>query len=363
MQFLSISAFVAGGRKSVEFSDLHFYLYYLDSVTAKGLQKRIAKKGLPMPHSDSHGHSHGHSHTSVNYNKAFGYGIALNVIYVAVEVFYGLIINSMALLADAGHNLSDVLGLLLAWGAAYLAGTSPTNTRTYGLRKSTILAALLNSILLLIAIGAITVESIRKFSSPAPVEGSVMMIVAGIGVLVNGLTAVLFIKGMQKDINIKGAFLHMAADAGVSVGVVAAGLMINLTGWLWPDPVISLVIVLVITLSTWGLLKDSLHLSMDAVPRNIDVERVRQYMLSLDGVKEVHDLHIWAMSTTETALTAHLVRDGSIRGGLREDGIDNHNNEILNELCHTLHSQYEIEHITIQFEDSRSLQACGRRKV
>ncbi|MGE5399049.1 MAG: cation diffusion facilitator family transporter [Ignavibacteriales bacterium] len=296
--------------------------------------------------------SHNHSHDINSYNKAFGYGIALNVIYILIEVVYGLTINSMALIADAGHNLSDVLGLIMALGASYLAGTTPTQTRTYGLRKSTILSALLNAIILLIAIGAITVESIRKFSSPEPVRGSVMMIVAGIGVIINALTALLFIKGKERDINIKGAFLHMAADAGVSLGVVIAGLLISVAGWLWIDPVISLVIVVVVTLSTWSLLKDSFHLSMDAVPRHIELEKVRDYLLSLPGITDVHDLHIWAMSTTETAITAHLVR--------QETGS---NNEILSGTCKALHDKFGIEHSTIQLEDNNAISICRDNKV
>lgn len=296
--------------------------------------------------------SHNHSHDINSYNKAFGYGIALNVIYILIEVVYGLTINSMALIADAGHNLSDVLGLIMALGASYLAGTTPTQTRTYGLRKSTILSALLNAIILLIAIGAITVESIRKFSSPEPVRGSVMMIVAGIGVIINALTALLFIKGKERDINIKGAFLHMAADAGVSLGVVIAGLLISVAGWLWIDPVISLVIVVVVTLSTWSLLKDSFHLSMDAVPRHIELEKVRDYLLSLPGITDVHDLHIWAMSTTETAITAHLVK--------QEAGS---NNEILSGTCKALHDKFGIEHSTIQLEDNNAISICRDNKV
>lgn len=296
--------------------------------------------------------SHNHSHDINSYNKAFGYGIALNVIYILIEVVYGLTINSMALIADAGHNLSDVLGLIMALGASYLAGTTPTQTRTYGLRKSTILSALLNAIILLIAIGAITVESIRKFSSPEPVRGSVMMIVAGIGVIINALTALLFIKGKERDINIKGAFLHMAADAGVSLGVVIAGLLISVAGWLWIDPVISLVIVVVVTLSTWSLLKDSFHLSMDAVPRHIELEKVRDYLLSLPGITDVHDLHIWAMSTTETAITAHLVK--------QETGS---NNEILSGTCKALHDKFGIEHSTIQLEDNKAISICRGNKV
>ncbi|MBE0551974.1 MAG: cation transporter, partial [Ignavibacterium sp.] len=276
-----------------------------------------------------------HSHNFQNYNRAFGLGIALNITYIIVEVIYGFLINSMALLADAGHNFSDVLGLILAWGGAYLAQTAVTKSRTYGLRKATVLAALFNAIILLIAVGAITIEAIRKISDPAPIGGTTMMIVAGVGVIINTLTALLFMKGREKDINIKGAFLHMAADAGVSLGVVAAGFLINITGFYLLDPIISLVIVVVITVGTWGLLRDSFHLSMDAVPKEIDFEKVQAYLNSLDGVKEVHDLHIWAMSTTETALTAHLV----MPDGEQDD-------KFLGKICRTLDNQFGIEHST-----------------
>lgn len=296
--------------------------------------------------------AHQHSHKSKNYNKAFGYGIALNIIYIVVEVIFGLIINSMALLADAGHNFSDVLGLLLAWGAAYLARTTATEKRTYGLRKSTILAALFNAIILLIAVSAITIESIRKILEPEPIGGTTMMIVAGVGVIINTLTALLFLRGREKDINIKGAFLHMAADAGVSLGVVAAGLLINLTGFYLLDPIISLVIVVVITIGTWGLLKDSIHLSMDAVPRSIQFEEVKKYLESLDGVKEVHDLHIWAMSTTETALTAHLVIPNEI-----ED------DKFLSKVCEQLYYRFGIEHSTIQIEKNAQSANCETENV
>ncbi|MCL5030844.1 MAG: cation diffusion facilitator family transporter [Bacteroidetes bacterium] len=290
-----------------------------------------------------HNHNHSHSRQHRNYNKAFGFGIALNVIYIVVEVVFGLIINSMALIADAGHNFSDVLGLLLAWGAAYLAGFSVTNKRTYGFRKSTILAALFNAIILLAAVGAITIESIRKIlePEPEPIAGTTMMIVAGVGVIINTLTALLFMKGREKDLNIKGAFLHMAADAGVSLGVVAAGFLINLTGFFLLDPIISLVIVIVITIGTWSLLKDSFHLSMDAVPRNIVFEEVKKYLSSLEGVEEVHDLHIWAMSTTETALTVHLVIPGEQK-----------NDKFVSKVCEQLHRKFSIEHSTIQIEKS-----------
>ena len=295
---------------------------------------------------------HTHSHTHSNYNKAFIIGITLNVIYILVEVFYGLIINSMALIADAGHNFSDVLGLLLAWGASYLAKTATTEKRTYGFRKSTILAALFNAILLMIAVGAISIEAIRKLISPEPVQGITMMMVAGVGVIINGMTAFLFMKGRNKDLNIKGAFLHMAADAGVSLGVVLAGLIIVSTGWLWVDPAISLIIVLVITIGTWGLLRDSFHLSMDAVPTGIELKAVGNYLRSINGVTEVHDLHIWAMSTTETALTAHLV----IPGETKDD-------YFLKKICGELHSRFGIEHSTIQIEKSAQSANCEHHNV
>ncbi|MEJ2103742.1 MAG: cation diffusion facilitator family transporter [Ignavibacteriaceae bacterium] len=299
------------------------------------------------------GHSHNHPNISAqNFNKAFGIGIILNIAYIVVEVIYGVIINSMALLADAGHNFSDVLGLLLAWGAAYLAKTAATEKRTYGFRKSTILAAFFNAIILMIAVGAITIEAIRKLIYPEPVQGSTMMIVAGIGFFINAITALLFMKGREKDLNIKGAFLHMAADAGVSLGVVIAGLLIIYTNWLWVDPVMSLVIVLVITIGTWGLLKDSFHLSMDAVPKGIDLKEVGSYLKSVNGVKEVHDLHIWAMSTTETALTAHLV--------IPDETKDDY---FLKKICGELYSRFGIEHSTIQIEKSAQASNCEYRNV
>ena len=300
-------------------------------------------------------HDHNHSHSrphSQNYTRAFAIGIILNVIYIAVELGYGLLINSMALLADAGHNFSDVLGLLLAWGAAYLAETAATEKRTYGLGKSTILAALFNAIILMIAVGAITIESIRKIIYPEPVHGQTMMIVAAIGFVINAVTALLFMKGREKDLNIKGAFLHMAADAGVSLGVVVAGLIIVWTGWLWIDPVIGLVIVLVITIGTWGLLKDSFNLSVDAVPKGIKLKEVENYLQKISGVEEVHDLHIWAMSTTETALTAHLV--------IPEETKDDY---FLKKICSELHTQFGIEHSTIQIEKSAQSANCEHRIV
>jgi cobalt-zinc-cadmium efflux system protein len=287
-----------------------------------------------------------------NFDKAFGIGIILNTVYIIVEVIYGIMINSMALLADAGHNFSDVLGLLLAWGAAYLAKTAATEKRTYGLRKSTILAAFFNAILLMIAVGAITIEAMRKLIYPEPVQGSTMMIVAGIGFFINAITALLFMKGREKDLNIKGAFLHMAADAGVSLGVVFAGLLIVYTNWLWIDPVMSLIIVFVVTVGTWGLLKDSFHLSMDAVPRGIDLKEVGKFLKSINGVEEVHDLHIWAMSTTEIALTAHLV----IPDETKDDFF-------LRKICGELYSRFGIVHSTIQIEKSAQAANCEMNKV
>ena len=297
-------------------------------------------------------HSHNHLSISNNYNKAFVIGISLNVIYIIVELVYGLAINSMALIADAGHNFSDVLGLLLAWGAAYLASTSPTHQRTYGLRKSTILAALFNAIILMIAVGAITIEAVRKFITPEPVHGETIMIVAGVGVIINTITALLFIKGRKKDLNIKGAFLHMAADAGVSLGVVVAGLIIISTGWLWIDPAISLVIVVVIVIGTWELLKESFQLSIDAVPKGIELKQVENFLRSFNGVEDVHDLHIWAMSTTETALTVHLVIPD-----------DNKDDFFLKKVCSELHDKFGIEHSTIQIEKSAQSSNCEYDKV
>jgi len=293
-------------------------------------------------------HTHDHSHNGRDYTKAFAFGIILNLLYIVVEVTYGFIIHSMALIADAGHNFSDVLGLLLAWGAAYLAKTTPTNERTYGLRKSTILSALFNSIILFIAVGAITIESIRKILNPGPVEGNTMILVASIGVVINALTALLFMKGKENDINIKGAYLHMASDAGVSLGVVAAGILINVTNLQWIDPAISLVIVVVITIGTWGLLKESFHLSMDAVPKHINVSAVKEYLLSLPGVIEVHDLHIWGMSTTEAALTAHVVRPGSAP-----------DDAFISSTCKELCDKFGIGHTTIQIEKGNDFQPCG----
>jgi cobalt-zinc-cadmium efflux system protein len=289
-------------------------------------------------------HNHTHPEDAPNYNKAFALGVALNLGYIIVEVIAGVAIHSLALVADAGHNLSDVLSLLLAWGASYLTQLAPTRRRTYGLRSSSILASLANAIILLVAIGAIGWEAIRRFAEPVSVPGNIVMLVAAIGVLVNGATALLFVKGRERDLNVRGAFLHMAADAGVSAGVIIAGFAINLTGAQWIDPMVSLLIVVVIAIGTWGLLRDSINLSLAAVPSGIDPVKVEQYLCALPGVTQVHDLHIWAMSTTETALTAHLVKPDA--------AIDD---ELLACICQELHRRFGIGHATIQLEKGKAL--------
>jgi cobalt-zinc-cadmium efflux system protein len=291
--------------------------------------------------------SHDHNHGRLNYNKAFALGLALNVVYIVVEVVFGLLVNSLALLADAGHNLSDALGLVLAWGAHYLSQIKPSERRTYGWRSSSILAALLNALILLVAVGGIVWEAIRRFGEPQEVVGASMMWVAGVGVVINGATALLFFKGRKGDLNIRGAFLHMAADAGVSLGVVVAGLGIYVLGWQWLDPVTSLVVAGVIFISTWNLLRESVDLALQAVPKKIDVNQVRNYLVCLPGVEHVHDLHIWAMSTTETALTAHLVKPA----------IDNED-LLLAEASRALHDQFGIEHATLQIERNADTAQC-----
>ena len=280
----------------------------------------------------------GHSHAPARFTTAFRLGILLNAGFVLVELAMGFASHSLALLADAGHNLSDVLGLLLAWGAAEMARRRPTTRRTYGMRRSTILAALANAILLLVAVGAIGLEAIQRMMTPHPVAGGVVALVAGAGVLVNGVTAALFFSGRREDLNVRGAFLHMAADAAVSAAVLVAGLAMMATGLTWLDPVASLVVAAVILWGTWGLLRESLALAMDAVPPGIDPEKVRAYLAGLAGVTAVHDLHIWAMSTTEAALTAHLV----CPDGWTDTALACARDE--------LHARFGIEHTTLQIE-------------
>ncbi len=287
-----------------------------------------------------HGHAHAHGHGAGHgFGAAFALGVVLNLVFVAVEVGFGVIGHSVALLADAGHNLSDVLGLVIAWTALILSRRRPTHRYTYGLRSTSILAALFNAIILLIAVGGIALEAIDRLRAPAPVASGTVMAVAAAGILVNGVTALLFLRGQRDDINIRGAFLHMAADAGVSLGVVLAGALIFATGWLWLDPAASLVVALVIVIGTWRLLRDSVNMALHAVPAEIDPAAVRSYLVLSAGVCAVHDLHIWPMSTTETALTCHLVMPEGHPG-----------DRALQHLAHELHERFGIDHATIQVE-------------
>ena len=285
----------------------------------------------------AHGHA-GHSHVPATFGLAFAIGVVLNTVLVVAEFGYGYAANSLALISDAVHNLSDVLSLLLAWGGAWLSGRGPTEQHTYGYRRASILAALINAGLLLIGVGGIAVEAFDRLREPAAVAGWTVVIVAVIGILVNGATALLFMRGRDDDLNIRATFLHMAADAGVSLGVVLATLAIMVTGWLWLDPVVSLCIAAIVLASGWGLARDSVNLALDGVPRGIDLPGVRDYLSRLDGVTEVHDLHIWAMSTNETALTAHLVRPAGF------------NDAFLHGVCAELARRFRIQHATLQIE-------------
>jgi cobalt-zinc-cadmium efflux system protein len=292
-------------------------------------------------HSHAHDHSHGHaghSHAPDNFGWAFAIGASLNTAFVIAELIFGYAANSLALISDAVHNLSDVIALLLAWGAMWLAQKQPTQRHTYGYRRASILAALFNAGLLLVAVGGIVVEAVDRLNNPAPVAGMTVILVAALGVAINGGTALLFMRGRHGDLNIRGAYLHMAADAGVSLGVVVAAFIIMATGWLWLDPAISLVIAAVVFWSGWGLARDSVSLALDGVPRGIELVDVRDYLVGLEGVSEVHDLHIWAMSTNETALTAHLVRPG---------GTDD---AFLHRVCEELSHRFNIHHPTLQIE-------------
>jgi cobalt-zinc-cadmium efflux system protein len=304
----------------------------------------------PGHHSDhdrhDEGHAHGHDHGRHHHHpvpaemgRAFGIGIALNTAFVAAEVGAGLWAGSLALLADAGHNLSDVLALILAWGAATLARRAPTARRTYGLRKTTILASLANAVLLMVAVGAIISESVRRLAEPASIQTGVVMLTAGLGVVINTATALLFFRGSHSDLNVRGAFLHMAGDAAVSLVVVIGAIVIARTGLTWVDPALGLGIAAFILFATWGLLKESIDLSLDAVPKEIDVAKVRDWLAAQPGVVEVHDLHIWAMSTTEIALTVHLIRPAN------EDG-----DAFLHQTCEGLSKRFKIGHATVQVE-------------
>lgn len=295
-------------------------------------------------------HNHaGHEHSGhANFSRAFAISLTLNLGFVGVEFFYGLLANSIALIADAGHNLSDVLGLVLAWGATLLARRPPSRRHTYGWRRSSILAAFLNAVFLLVVTGGIAWESIQRFRNPGEIQGGTIIGVAAVGIAINTATALLFMSGRKGDLNIRAAFLHMVADALVSVGVVLAGIGILTTGWLWLDPASSLIISAVIIINTWQLLKESFNLAIDAVPPNIDERAVRAYLVERPGVAQIHDLHIWGMSTTEAALTAHLVMPAGHPG-----------DKFLIQVCQDLHEHFGIEHVTVQIEVGDSDHSCN----
>ncbi|MEJ2053074.1 MAG: cation diffusion facilitator family transporter [Calditrichaceae bacterium] len=296
-------------------------------------------------------HDHAHHHENKDYGKAFAIGISLNIVYIIIEIVYGIIINSLVLIADAGHNLSDVLGLLLAWAASYLVQKSATDTHTYGYKKSTILAAFMNAVILLAAIGGIVWEAAGRFGDPQTVPGQTIMIVAGIGFIVNAITALLFFSGRKEDLNIKGAFLHMAADAGISLGVFLVGFVLTFTNLYWLDPLVSIIIAIIIFWGTWGLLKDSFNLALDAIPEHIDREAVEKYLESLPEVSTFHDLHIWAMSTTETAITIHLVINQPVN-----------QNNLIEKISDDFRHKFSIEHSTIQIENVQE-KDCRQNKI
>ena len=303
-------------------------------------------------HHKHHTHAHSEHHLSHSVPKsqgfAFASAIVLNTAFVIVEFSYGFMANSTALMADAGHNLSDVLGLLLAWGAAILSRKLPNERYTYGLRSTSIMAALANAMFLLVACGAIAWEAIHRFSQPPLVPGLTVTVVAGIGIVINGLSAWLFVKGSKTDLNIRGAYLHMAADAMVSLGVAVAGIAMLYTDWFWLDPVVSLVIVLVIVISTWGLLRESMQLALVAVPAHIDVSEVATYLRQCQGVTDLHDLHVWGMSTTESALTTHLVMPAGYPG-----------DAFMDTIVKTLKERFSIQHCTLQVEQGTTPHACA----
>lgn len=298
-----------------------------------------------------HGHHHhgaecDHHHAPADFGRAFIIGIALNSLFIAVEVFFGLRANSLALLADAGHNASDVLALVIAYGVSTLSRRGPSERFTYGLRGSSILGSLANAVMLLLVVGGIAWESVLRLLEPAPVQGGLVMAVAATGVVINGATALLFMSGRKDDLNVRGAYLHMAADAAISLGVVISGFVMGMTGWLWLDPVVSLAITVAIVVSTWGLLKESLNLALDAVPEGIDPAQVRAHLRAIPGVREVHDLHIWAMSTTEVASSFHLIMPAGHPGDV-----------FLHDVAEGL-KKFRITHTTIQIEIADAPDAC-----
>ncbi len=302
-------------------------------------------------HDHSHAHAHAHAHAPANFNRAFAIGIVLNIVFVAIEAFYGWRVNSLALLADAGHNLSDVAGLVLAWGGALAVKLRPNARHTYGWKRATILAAFANALLLLVAMGGLAWEAIGRLLSgdvSLQEQGVTIMAVAGVGIVINTATALLFMRGRQTDLNIRGAFMHMAADALVSAGVVVAGALTLWMGWTWLDPVVSLAIAGVILLGTWGLFKQSLHLLFDGVPDSVDPQAVYDCLAALPGVSQVHDLHIWATGTSQIALTAHLVMPQGHAG-----------DAFLKGVTRQMHDRFEITHVTVQVVSAAFTEACG----
>jgi cobalt-zinc-cadmium efflux system protein len=295
-----------------------------------------------------HDHGHGHAHGAPDYGRAFAVGMGLNLAYVAGEAVFGIMSGSLALLADAGHNLGDVLGLSLAWAAAVLSQRRPSGRFTYGFRSSSILAALANALVLLVVTGGIAWEAVLRLRAPAPVDSRIMIWVAAAGILVNGATALMFASGRPHDLNLKSIFMHMAADTLVTAGVVVAGIAIALSGWLWLDPATSLVVSAVVVIGAWGVVKSALGLALDAVPETIDAEAVRAHLLALPGVAGLHDLHIWGMSTTETALTCHLVMPGGHPG-----------DAVLSRTAHELQHRFGIAHTTIQIELADTDEVCA----
>lgn len=286
-------------------------------------------------------------HAPKDFGKAFAVGIFLNTGFVIVEAVFGILSNSLALLTDAGHNLGDVMGLLLAWGASVLSNRQPSARFTYGLRSTSILAALINAAVLLIVTGGIGWEALTRFSRPASVQGGTVIAVAAVGVIINTATALMFMSGRKGDLNVRGAFLHMAADAAITLGVVMSGIAIVYTGWHWLDPATSLVVALLVIVGTWGLLRDSVNLALHAVPAGIDPGAVQAYLASIPGVSEVHDLHIWGMSTTETALTAHLVFPAGYPG-----------DAVRSDIARELNKRFRIVHPTIQIETGDLAHPC-----
>jgi cobalt-zinc-cadmium efflux system protein len=295
-----------------------------------------------------HDHAHGHVHAPANFGKAFALGVVLNTAFVLVEVVYGLASHSVALLADAGHNLSDALGLGVAWAAVILAKRRPTSRFTYGLGGTSILAALFNAVFLLVVVGGLTLEAVQRFWQPEPVAGVTVMIVAACGIVLNGFCAWLFASGSKNDLNVRGAFMHMASDALVSLGVVAAGFIILLTGWQWLDPAMSLIINAIIVWGTWSLLTGSLTMSLNAVPPSVDLAKVRTFLRGLPGVNGQHDLHVWSLSTTEIALTCHLVMPGGHPG-----------DDMLHDAAEELKEHFGIGHATFQIEDGTGAHPCA----